>query len=98
MFVHNVLFTLQGDKLAASQQLQSAMEAHLRSIPGVRHLWTGRPLPAERPVIDNDYDVALCVVFDDKAAHDAYQTHPRHLEFIKQAGRYWAKVRVIDFH
>lgn len=97
MFVHNVLFTLKGDKAVSGPALLAAMEKHLRGVPGVRHLWTGKPLQARRPVIDNDYDVALCVVFDDQAAHDVYQEHPKHLAFIKEASVNWSKVRVIDF-
>jgi hypothetical protein len=97
MFVHNVLFTLQGDKAVAGAKLLAAIETYLRDVPGARHLWTGKPLRAERPVIDNDYDIGLCVVFEDKAGHDAYQVHPRHKEFIAQASINWSKVRVIDF-
>lgn len=35
-------------------------------------------------------------MFADKAAHDKYQDHPRHLKFIAQNKDNWAKVRVYD--
>ena len=41
-------------------------------------------------------DVALHVVFDSRDAHDAYQTAPRHLQFIEENRADWAKVRVFD--
>jgi len=40
--------------------------------------------------------VALCVVFTDKAAHDAYQAHPRHARFIAEHSCNWRQVRVFD--
>jgi hypothetical protein len=35
-------------------------------------------------------------VFKDKAAHDKYQTHERHLKFIEENKALWGKVRVFD--
>jgi hypothetical protein len=48
-------------------------------------------------VVDNSYDVALCVVFDDVAAHDVYQSHPLHQQFIERNQKYWQRVQVRDF-
>ena len=45
---------------------------------------------------DRDYDIALIVVFEDHAAHDAYQAAPRHQLFIDQCRAMWKKVRVFD--
>jgi hypothetical protein len=50
----------------------------------------------QRDVNDRDFDVALHVVFRNRAAHDKYQTHPRHLKFIEEAKALWKKVRVFD--
>jgi hypothetical protein len=38
----------------------------------------------------------LHVVFENRAAHDAYQTAPRHLKFIEENKATWKKVRVFD--
>jgi nitrilase len=52
--------------------------------------------PANRDVNDRDFDVALHLVFESKAAHDKYQTHPRHLKLIEENKHLWSKVRVFD--
>jgi hypothetical protein len=50
----------------------------------------------DREVNDRDYDVALTIVFESHAAHDVYQTAPRHEQFIAENATDWAKVRVFD--
>ena len=50
----------------------------------------------KRPVNDREWDVALHVVFKNKAAHDKYQDHERHLKFIEENKSNWEKVRVFD--
>ena len=50
----------------------------------------------KREVNDRDFDVALHLVFKDKAAQDQYQTAPRHEQFIKENKGNWTKVRVFD--
>ena len=45
---------------------------------------------------DSDWQVALHVVFTDRAAHDAYQDHPRHQAFLEASAPNWAQVRVFD--
>jgi hypothetical protein len=35
-------------------------------------------------VVDQTYQVALNLVFDDQATQDVYQEHPRHLEFVEK--------------
>ena len=48
------------------------------------------------PVNDRDFDVALHIVFKDRAAHDQYQDAPRHKQFIDENKDNWKKVRVFD--
>ena len=48
------------------------------------------------PVLPVDFDVALHVVFDSREAHDAYQTAPRHNQFIDENKPNWERVRVFD--
>ena len=45
---------------------------------------------------DTDFHVALHVVFASREAHDVYQTHPRHLQFIAENKDSWKQVRVFD--
>ena len=57
----------------------------------------GRPAMTPRDVVDNSYDVGLCVVLDDAAGHDVYQDHPLHKEFIARNKPNWKRVQVYDF-
>jgi hypothetical protein len=50
----------------------------------------------KREVNDRDWDVALHLVFVDKAAHDKYAVDKEHLKFIEEHKANWAKVRVFD--
>jgi hypothetical protein len=97
MFVHAVYFWLkQGTGGAARQQLIDDCTRLLGKVPSVRHLWVGKPAMTPRPVVDNSYDVGLCVVFDDTAGHDAYQVHPLHLEFVDRNGSTFGRVQIYD--
>jgi len=98
MFIHVVLFWLKPNAPAAArEQVRADAQSLLSKIPAVRHLWTGEAAMTPREVVDNSYDVGLCVALDDKAGHDAYQEHPLHLEFIARNKASWARVQVYDF-
>ena len=98
MFVHVVLFWLKKDAPAeAKQKILADCDALLAKIPGVRHIWSGNPAMTPRPVVDNSYDVGLCVVYDGVAGHDTYQTHPLHHEFVTNHKPNWERVQIYDF-
>lgn len=98
MFIHTVYFWLKdGIPQSAQQQVIDDCVKYLGNVPGVRHLWTGRPAMTPRDVVDNSYGVGLTVVLDDSAAHDVYQEHPLHLEFIARNKTSWTRVQVYDF-
>ena len=98
MFVHAVYFWLNpGAPEAARRQLAADCTTYLGEIPTVRHLWAGRPAMTPRDVVDNSYDVGLCVVLDDAAGHDVYQEHPLHKEFITRNKPNWKRVQIYDF-
>ena len=98
MFVHMVFFWFNdaGSEVQRAAVIQSCDEL-LGRIPGVRHLWAGRPAMTPRDVVDNSYDVGLCVVLDDAAGHDVYQSHALHLEFIARHKASRKRVQVYDF-
>lgn len=50
-----------------------------------------------REIVDNSYDVGLCVVLENAAAHDVYQQHPLHLQFIARNKAAWQRIQVYDF-
>jgi quinol monooxygenase YgiN len=97
MLVHNVFFTLHDGSTEEIARLIESCREHLAGHPGEVFFAVGGLEPElDRPVNDRDFHVALTVVFEDRAAHDAYQVEPRHLRFIESNKPTWAKVRVFD--
>ena len=97
MLVHTVFFWLKKE-LTADQaaQFRAGVES-LKAIPSADAVYVGTPAQtAERPVIDSTYDVCLTVLLQDIPAHDAYQSHPIHLEFIAKFKDSWEAVKVYD--
>ncbi len=95
--VHNVYFSLKDPTPEKIQALNAACHKYLDGHDGLLYFGAG-PLVEElaRPVNQRDFHICLCVVFKDKASHDQYQTHPRHLQFIAENKETWATVRVFD--
>lgn len=94
---HIVFFTLKDGIENGTQNLLAACEEYLAGHDGVEYYSAGsRCEELDRPVNDQEFHVALHVVFESKEAHDAYQTHPRHLEFIESQKATWKQVRVFD--
>ena len=94
---HIVYFTLKERTPANTQALVNACKKYLSDHPGTVYFGVGTLVPdLDRPVNVRDFDVALHVVFDSRAAHDAYQQAPRHLQFIEENKPTWAQVRVYD--
>lgn len=94
---HMVYFTLKDRSPASVDALVAACRKYLNDHPGIVYFGVGRVVPdLDRPVNVRDFDVALQLVFESRAAHDAYQTAPRHLQFIEENKPTWAQVRVFD--
>jgi hypothetical protein len=97
MLAHSVYFTLKDNSADAKAQLVAACKDKLSGHDGTV-LFAAGTLAEElnRPVNDQDFDVALHVVFQDQTAHDAYQVHQNHLDFIEENKANWEQVRVFD--
>jgi len=97
MLAHSVFFSLHDPSQASIDALLEACKTYLTDHPGVVFFGVGT-LNKEltRPVNDQAFDVALHVVFDSKASHDAYQVAPRHLKFVEENKPKWKQVRVFD--
>jgi hypothetical protein len=94
---HMVYFKLKTPTPAEKEKLVAACKKYLEKHDGVTFFAAG--VLAEkftRDVNDRDWDVALHLVFANKAAHDKYQDHPEHLKFIEENKAGWEKVRVFD--
>jgi hypothetical protein len=94
---HSVFFSLNDNCPAAREKLVAACKKYLSGHPGTMFFAAGTLAKGlDRPVNDRDFDVALHVVFQDRAAHDAYQQAERHLQFIQENKANWKTVRVFD--
>jgi len=93
---HDVFFTLREDTPEARAALAAACQT-LAHLEGVESLSVG-PLAEElvRPVNDQAFDVALHVVFVDRAAHDRYQSSPEHQALLSVWSERFETVRVFD--
>jgi Stress responsive A/B Barrel Domain len=97
MLAHNVFFSLHDKSLEARAKLIFSAKMHLTAHAGILFFAVGELAPEmNRPVNDQDFDVALHIVFADKADHDMYQDAPRHHKFVEECKEGWAKVRVFD--
>ena len=81
MLTHVVIFrTRNADKVSL---LREGVET-LRAIDGVKFFHCGEPVPSERPVVDDFFDVALVVAFEnDEEGLKRYSSHPVHINFVE---------------
>jgi hypothetical protein len=94
---HMVFFTLKDSTPAAKQKLVAACRKYLSGHDGEVYFSTGaRAEEMKREVNDTTFDVALHIVFRDKASYDKYAEAPRHLQFIAENKDIWSTVRVFD--
>src|SRR5690606_32973011 len=94
---HIVYFKLKDSSPASREKLVAACQKYLSGHEGTVYFSVGVLAEEfQRDVNDRDFDVALNLVFENKAAHDKYQEHPRHTKFIEENRDTWAKVRVFD--
>jgi len=94
---HNVFFQLKDGSPDQVKALVDACHKYLTVQPGIAFFAAG-PLVSDltRPVNVLDWHVGLHLVFETKAAHDAYQDDPTHNQFIDENKPNWASVRVFD--
>jgi hypothetical protein len=98
MFIHTVFFWLRDNAPNhAAEQLAGDCLRLLKGIPNVMAIHAGPPANTPREVVDNSYAVGLSVTLPDRTAHDVYQDHPLHHEFIARNREHWQRVQVYDF-
>ena len=56
----------------------------LAALPGVLGLEMGPPLPSDRAVVEDGFDLALFFRFEDADALAAYQSHPWHRRAVEE--------------
>jgi len=97
MLVHSVYFSLRDNSPEARQTLVAACKKYLTGHAGTAFFAAGTLAHDIRwSVSDCDFDVALHVVFETRAAHDAYQESPQHQQFLEENEGNWSAIRVFD--
>lgn len=97
MLIHSVYFWFKSDADAAVVARFEEGLRRLTAIPDIQAAHFGRPeATPKRAVLDDSYAWALVEMFDDLAAHDRYQEHAIHQEFLREFKDTWAKVQVYD--
>jgi hypothetical protein len=96
MLSHAVYFSLKDPAPAAVERLVASCREHLTGHPGTLSFAVGTCAAYDRKVNDRGFDVALEIVFDSHAAHDAYRDSPRHEAFLAANAATWTQVRVFD--
>lgn len=95
--VHHVFFWLKNPGSKEDRDKLIAGVKTLSKIPTVRKLHVGVVASTEkRDVVDNSWDVSELLFFSDLKGQETYQSHPIHLDFIKNCGHLWEKVLVYD--
>ncbi len=94
---HTVFFTLKDKSPEKQQSLVEACQKYLKPQPGVLFFAAGiRDGELAREVNDRNFDVALIILFESRAAHDRYQNDNKHDAFIAEQRDNWERVRVFD--
>ena len=96
MFVHHVFFWMKEDITPDGFATFEKGVSTLPAIDLVKSGDVGKPAGTDRPVIERSYAYSLLLVFENKAAHDEYQTHPIHLKFVEDCSMLWSRVLIYD--
>lgn len=95
--VHHVFFWLKNPSSTADRDKLVEGVKTLSKIPTVKELHVGVLANTEkRDVVDTSWAVSELMFFDDVQGQATYQSHPIHLEFIKNYSHLWEKVVVYD--
>lgn len=96
---HMVFFKLKDNSATEANRLIAECLKYLKPHVGIAYYSAGvMAQEFNRDVNDQNFDVALHVVFNDLKHHDAYQESDMHNEFIARNKDNWEKVRVFDSH
>jgi hypothetical protein len=96
---HMVFFGLKDHSKESRQKFIDSCVKYLQNHEGAIYFSVGEiaeDKDIQEPVSVTDFDVALHVVFDSKESKAKYLVNPRHVEFVKENGPYFAKARVFD--
>jgi hypothetical protein len=81
---HVVVIWLKNPGNPTDRQAILTASDNLRRIPGLLTLDSGFPLPSDRPVVDDSFDIAFTMRFDSVNSLNAYECDPRHLKEVTE--------------
>ncbi len=96
---HMVFFGLKDHSKQSREKFIASCEKYLGEHPGTVYFSVGTIAEDEdvqEPVSVKDFDVALHVVFENKAAKATYLKSERHQKFVDENRESFANVRVFD--
>jgi hypothetical protein len=94
---HMVFFTLKERSPAARAKLAASCHKYLAGHEGATFFAVGTIAEdVVEPVSVRDFDVALHIVFESKAAGAKYLKDPLHVKFVEENKNSWSQVRVFD--
>ena len=82
--VHVVLCWLKEPRNADAAAEVIRVSRQLRDIPGVLSLVAGPPLPSDRPLVDDSFDVGIVMSFANPETLAAYLNHPEHVRRVTE--------------
>lgn len=95
---HDVFLSLKNPSRSAIAGLTQDCRK-LLAIPGVLHLDAGpRASAMTRADNDQDFHVAMHVVFSNHGNYERYRVHPLHKALIARWKEEFAEIRVFDYH
>lgn len=96
-FTHSVYFWLKNpDSPIDRQNFEQSITNFIDNSAYVLTKYLGTPAQTPRTVVDNSWTYCLIVTFEDKEAHDLYQSEPVHRTFVTESEHLWEKVQIYD--
>lgn len=80
---HVVLCWLKNPTSEKARRRLIETGAKLADIPGVLSVTAGPPVPSDRPVVNDSFDVGFVILLEDTAALKGYLAHPVHLAAVR---------------
>jgi Stress responsive A/B Barrel Domain len=97
VLAHTVFFSLKDNSAESKKKLVDACKKLLTEHPGEVYFAAGTLAEDMKGEFnDRDFDVALHMVFKDRAAFETYVKAKRHTQFVDENKDGWKKVRVFD--
>ena len=95
---HIVLCWLKEPGTIAHRKRIIEVSESFRKIPKVLEVRVGEVIPSDRKIVDDSFDVGVCISFANTKDMDAYLNHPLHTKAVEEVLQPLAKkIVVYDF-